>query len=277
MKKVVLSVVAALAFSAAPALAADMPVKVVRAPAAPVEPPSPFDIAFGTAFSTDYIFRGISQTDRRPAVQGYFELDYKAADWLTLYAGLWGSNVNFADAEFDITGGGRFSIGNFGLDIGYLYYEYPNPYFSSTSISFGEVYFKPSYKIADWLTVGGAIIGGNDFGNLSQSAWYFAGNATLTLPAFMPFNIGTSISGEVGRQTFDSTLTSASFGFVEYTTWNVGVAFNYKAATLDLRYFDTDIDSTSAPVQCLSPTLRNLCAGVFVATLKFDTTLSAIK
>ena len=142
MKKVVLSVVAALALSAAPAFAADMPVKAIKAPAAA---PSPFDIAFGTAFTTDYVLRGISQSNRRPAVQGYFELDYTATDWLKLYAGVWGSSLyaGFADAEFDISGGARFTWGNFGLDVGYVYYDYPDGIAASNSGSFGEFYAKP--------------------------------------------------------------------------------------------------------------------------------------
>src|SRR5258707_15287521 len=74
MKKVVLSVVAALAVTAAPAFAADMPVKAK--PMVPVAVPSPWDIAFGTAFTTDYVLRGITQSNHKPAVQGYFEVDY---------------------------------------------------------------------------------------------------------------------------------------------------------------------------------------------------------
>lgn len=280
MKKVVMSVVAALAVAgmAVPAVAADMPVKA-KPMAEPAPPPSPFDVAFGTAFTTDYEFRGLSQTNHKPAVQGYFELDYTAAPWLTLYAGLWGSNVSFADAEFDITGGGRFSFGIFGLDLGYLYYAYPDPT-GGVSISFGEFYAKPSVKITDWLTVGGMIMGGGDFGHLSQSAWYYEGNASIALPTATALGgINTTISGAVGRQTYDSTLTSLAFGFVDYTTWNVGIAFNYKAITLDLRYWDTNIDQTSAPVQCGAPFtgVVDACKSTFVATLKFDTTLSALK
>ena len=89
MKKVVLSVVAALALTATvPALAADMPVKA--APAAPAAAPSPWDVAFGAAFTTDYDLRGVSQSNHKPAAQGYFEVDYTATDWLKLYAGMLG-------------------------------------------------------------------------------------------------------------------------------------------------------------------------------------------
>jgi uncharacterized protein (TIGR02001 family) len=279
MKKVVLSVVAALAVGgmAVPAVAADMPVKAK--PAEPAAAPSPFDVLFGTAFTTDYELRGISQTNHKAAVQGYTELDFTAAPWLTLYTGLWGSNVSFADAEFDISGGARFSYQQFGLDVGYVYYEYPAPtgpaLDGSSSISYGEFYVKPSYKVTDWLSIGGQIIGGSDFGSIGQSAWYYAGNVTVTLPQFLPAGIGMSISGDVGRQTYDSTIKSL-YAFADYTTWDAGVDFNYKAITLDLRYYDTNVSSPSA-AQCVGSDGSDLCDARFVATLKFDTSLSALK
>ena len=73
-KKVALSVVAALAFAAAPAFAADMPVKAKKV--AVVETPSPFDIAFGGGIMSDYVWRGVTQSGHKPSVTAYF------ADWL---------------------------------------------------------------------------------------------------------------------------------------------------------------------------------------------------
>ena len=270
MKKVVLSVIAALAVSTAvPASAADMPVKGKMAPVAYV---SPWDIAFGTAFTTDYVLRGISQSDRRPAVQGYFEVQYKAAEWVTLYAGLWGSSLHtgFANAEFDISGGARFSYNRFGLDLGYVYYEYPGPA-AGGNISYGEFYAKPSFAVTDWLSIGGVFIGGDDFANGGNDAWYYAGNAAVKLPPVLPLGIAATISGEVGRQTYATAV-----GFPDYTTWNIGVGFNYKAITLDLRYHDTDLAATAG--QCaVGASGKNPCNEAFVAMLKFDTALSALK
>ena len=284
MKKVVLSVVAALAVTAAaPAFAADMPVKAkVMAPAPAA---SPFDIAFGTALTSDYILRGISQSNKRPAIQGYFELDYAATSWLTLYAGVWGSSLysGFANAEFDESVGARLSIDRFGLDLGWVYYYYPGPAATaaitgSSSISYGEFYAKPSFKVTDWLTVGGQVYYGDNFGNSGESATYYAGNVAVALPKFLPMGIAATISGEVGRQTYAGALKTAT-GNVDYTQYNVGIAFNYKAMTLDLRYYDTDAPSTAT--QCIStPSLgagSDICKGAFVATLKFDTTFSSLK
>ena len=141
MKKVVLYVVATLAVSAAPAFAAPAPAV-----------PSPWDVAFGTAFATDYELRGVSQSNHKPAVQGYFEVDYTAANWVKFYGGVWGSSLwtGFADAEFDITVGARFTAGNFGLDVGYIQYEYPGGAVNAIG-NWGEVYAKPSYKVNEGL------------------------------------------------------------------------------------------------------------------------------
>jgi uncharacterized protein (TIGR02001 family) len=282
MKKVVLSVVAALAMvsMAAPAFAADMPVK---APAAPAAAPSPWDVLFGVDFTSDYILRGISQSNRKPAVQGYFEVDYKATDWLTLYAGVWGSSLwtSFANGEFDNSGGARFSWGKFSLDVGGVYYAYPCTgcvavISGSSNISYAEFYAKPSYKITDWLTVGAQIYGGDNFGNSGESAWWYTGNATVTLPQFMPLGIGTSVSADIGRQTYDSTLKTVG-AFVDYTTWDAGIDFNYKAITLDLRYYDTNAPSTATECNFGVANAKNPCTGAFVAMLKFDAALSGLK
>jgi uncharacterized protein (TIGR02001 family) len=289
MKKVVLSVVAALAISAAPALAADMPVKA--APAAPAAAPSPWDVAFGTAFTTDYELRGVSQSNHKPAVQGYFELDYTATDWLKLYAGVWGSSVwtGLADAEFDITAGARFTWGNFGLDVGFIQYEYPG----GTPNLFGnyaEAYAKPSYKFNDWLTVGGVFeTGCNNYnGKLAAGPWvgdaghyFYAANAVITLPAsLIPGPVTVSINPEIGREYYSSGV-NANLGYSSDTYWDVGVDFVYKAVTLDLRWWDTNISNPTPTyaAQCLNAGSgsTNFCASRFVATLKFDTTLSALK
>ena len=84
MKKLVLSIVTAAAL-ATPALAADLRV-ATKAP--PPPPPSPWDIAFGAALTSDYIFRGITQSNHRPSVAAYFEPRYNVTKDLQLYVGV---------------------------------------------------------------------------------------------------------------------------------------------------------------------------------------------
>jgi hypothetical protein len=81
--------------------------------------------------------------------------------------------------------------------------------------------------------------------------------------------------------------------YKSYWTWDVGVSFTYKAFTLDLRYYDTnltkaecnvfDSDHTStfstSNITNLNPggLGSNWCSAAFVAKLSFATNLSSIK
>src|SRR3981189_1840681 len=99
MNKLILSVVAAVAI-ATPALAADLKVKAPP----PAPPPNPWDVAFGGAFVSEYIFRGITQSNHKPSVWAYFEPRYNVSPYLQLYAGIAGESISFpnrAAAEID--------------------------------------------------------------------------------------------------------------------------------------------------------------------------------
>src|SRR5690606_3800728 len=82
------------------------------------------EVSANVTLATDYVFRGISQTDEKGAIQGGF-------DWAGetgLYAGIWASNVNFggdASTEMDYYGGyaGETASG-IGYDVGFIYYDY---------------------------------------------------------------------------------------------------------------------------------------------------------
>jgi len=93
------------------------------------------EFSANVAITTDYRFRGVSQTFSDPAIQGGF-------DWASdlLYVGVWGSTVDFgedftdpftgesqsgASAEIDLYFGVTPSIGDLSLDFGFIYYFYP--------------------------------------------------------------------------------------------------------------------------------------------------------
>src|SRR5262249_40876761 len=128
MKKVVLSLVAALAaLAAASAFAADMPSKAPKV-VAPAPPPSPWDIAFGSALMTDYLFRGVTQSAHHPSVAAYFEPRYNINSNWQLYAGISGESIKFANnaaAEIDFYGGVRSTWGPVVFDVGIWEYYYP--------------------------------------------------------------------------------------------------------------------------------------------------------
>ena len=96
---------------------------------------------------SDYKFRGFTQTGYAPAFQGGFDFAHKSG----FYLGNWNSNVeqglyNGASLEMDFYGGYKFAAGPLGLDVGYLYYYYPNTgALGSTKIDNGELYVGASY------------------------------------------------------------------------------------------------------------------------------------
>src|SRR5437763_1287258 len=92
MKKMAL-LATTLAMISAPALAADMSLKAVKAPPPPAF--EPWDIAFGSALMNDYIFRGITQSNHKPSVAAYFEPRYNINKDLQLYIGAAGESISF--------------------------------------------------------------------------------------------------------------------------------------------------------------------------------------
>jgi len=101
---------------------------IVSAPM--VQADSPHEFSANVALSTDYLFRGISQTDGNPAISGGFDYSYSPVG---IYAGIWASNVDFSgccgdddNIEIDYYGGIGGDFGNgVSWDVGGLFYDYP--------------------------------------------------------------------------------------------------------------------------------------------------------
>src|ERR1043165_3363120 len=125
MKKFPRAAVAAFAFAPGSASAADLVTKAK--PVVAPEPPA-WDLAFGSAVASDYIFRGITQSNHKPSVAAYFEPRYNINKDLQLYAGFGGASIDFpnhAAAEVDFYGGIRPTFDKLSLDFGIWEYWYP--------------------------------------------------------------------------------------------------------------------------------------------------------
>src|ERR1700742_2752592 len=125
MKKWVL-LATALAMVSGSAFAADMPLKAVKAP--PPAPFDPWDIAFGAGIMSDYVFRGVTQSNHMPSVTAYFEPRYNINKDLQLYIGTSTESISFANraaAEVDVYGGIRPTFGAAAFDFGGWGYLYP--------------------------------------------------------------------------------------------------------------------------------------------------------
>lgn len=174
------------------------------------------------AYTTDYTWRGISQSDGDPAIQGGF--DY--ANGL-FYAGVWTSNVDFGDdsdtnLEADFYGGVKSAFAN-GItwDVGVIYYAYPDA--EDSDLDFVELKGKLGYAFEGGLSVGG-------------EAYYDPDNQNVYLNASAGFALAEnfSVDGSVGNYSFDAAD--------DYTNWSVGAKTSAAGFGFDLRYWGTDID-----------------------------------
>ena len=182
-----------------------------------------FDFSFNVGAATDYVFRGVSQTDEN--YQVFAGVDTTL--WGVGYAGAWISNVDFnnsTDGEFDLYAGVKPQLGPVALDLGVVYYGYMNAP-SGSNQDYVEWKLAGSAPIGP-ATVGAALYWSNDF-------YGGTGNATyVELNGSVPVAEKFTISGAVGHQDVDYDG--------DYTTWNLGVGYaltDYLG--VDLRYHDT--------------------------------------
>jgi hypothetical protein len=327
MKRVALTLVFAAGLATS-AMAADMATKAAPTPPAP--PPSPWDVAITAALMSDYNFRGITQSAHNPSTQAGFELRYTVSPQWQYYAGVSGESIDFpnrAAAEIDFYGGVRPTFDKLALDFGVWYYWYPggecfnagavtpgaacappgaslaqnlpNGNVVKGNLSFIEAYAKATYTINDQWAVGIQEWYSPSVLNSGADGWYTVGNITFTAPSSMlPSGIGMAISGDLGYWalgTSDSFYAVVGFPngipYTSYWNWDAGVSFTYKAFTLDLRYYDTNLskgdcnaftsDQTASGVSstAINPggPGSNWCSAAFIAKLSFATNLSSIK
>jgi uncharacterized protein (TIGR02001 family) len=220
-----------------------MPLKAVKAP--PPAPFDPWDIAFGSAIVSDYVFRGITQSNHNPSVTAYFEPRYNVNKDLQLYVGTSTESISFANraaAEVDVYGGIRPTFGAAAFDIGVWGYLYPGGtcYFGAPldtagnptgagcaanflpdgnvmkkDVSFFEVYGKLNYTINDNWAFGVNEYYSPDF--LNSGAWgnYSSLTGKYTAPAtvFGTSGVGFYASAEVGRQWLGTSDSFYGTGF----------------------------------------------------------------
>ena len=96
-------------------------------------------VSGNVALTTDYVFRGVSQSDQGPAVQGGFDVAFGDSG---AYAGAWASNINFgtggSNLELDLYGGFKFALGPVAMDVGVAGYFYPSASDDTAELGFGR-------------------------------------------------------------------------------------------------------------------------------------------
>lgn len=228
----------ALATAAAPASAADE---------------FGYSITFGG--TSDYVFRGFSNSNRDPAVQGSFDVTYGI--W---YAGIWASNTSYpnfggpcsetpagcADGELGEIGPGEVDYyigakpvwGPVTFDLAILYYTFPGQGGASFDGDYFEVKGGASVSPIKDLTLTVNNYYSWDSQWESGEVYTLEGIASYALPSWGMFS--PAISGTLGSQWgFDDryVLFGNAWGEEEYLWWNAGLSLTVEKLTLDFRGF----------------------------------------
>jgi uncharacterized protein (TIGR02001 family) len=188
----------------------------------------PEDVAPGPVFTfsataaSNYIFRGISQTENQAAVFGSGRVSYD-----NFYAGVGIENVNFhnsTSAEYDLSVGWTPVVAGFRLDFGAVRYGYIDQP-AHTEIDTVEYKGVVLHDLGP-ATLGAAVYYSTNYFGSHRDDVYAEGRGAYRL------NPKLTISGALGRQ---------SGGLSDHTTWNAGATYAFtKHVALDLRYADTD-------------------------------------
>lgn len=218
-----------------------------------------FTVNGGATLVSDYRFRGISQTDKRFAVQGTFTVAHESG----FYATVWGSSIddyvaNGSDQEIDLIGGYRKTFGGTTVDVGLLYYYYPGSDgattdfiepFASVAHTYGPMTGKLSVAYAPKQRGIGLI---DEDGELEkQDNLYVAGDLSAGIP-----NTPITLTAHLGHSFGPSYLTIGD----EYTDWSLGASVTWKVLTFGVAYVDTDGDF-------ITPSGRNASKGGVVASV----------
>lgn len=188
-------------------------------------PELPGELSANIALTTDYRFRGVSQTDEGPAVQGGF-------DWSAglFYLGTWASSVDFGDdttMEIDFYGGITPSVGPIDLDLGIIYYAYPDSP-DDPDQDFVEYYAGAGTTAFDFLDLGLSVAYSDDF-------YLETGESLYTLfTAGIPLGKYFGLDASYGVSSFDDDGTD------DYTDYSIGLTTAAYGLDFDLRFIDTE-------------------------------------
>ncbi len=198
------------------------------------------ELSFNAAVTSDYRYRGISQTRLQPALQGGADFVHNASG---VYAGAWGSTIKWTkdaggdgSVELDLYAGKRGELSpGLGYDVGVLTYVYPSnglrrvPGFTTANttelyaqLSYGPAVVKYSHAVTDLF----GFVDSRNSGYLDLAANLAAGDALM-------------VNLHAGRQRV------AHHPAASYTDWKIGVTRDFGVVTGALAWIGTNADKTA--------------------------------
>lgn len=204
------------------------------------EASSAFTTSGSVAMTTDYLYRGISQTSGAPALQGSLTLSHESG----LYATVWASSIGFASGlEIDPAIGFAGKAGEVSYDIGVLQYGYPH----STAWEkdpaacggCGESDFTEFYGSVSFA---GAKLGvaytDEFFGETGESIYVYGSYGTEVAGFGLVAQVGLNMLDD---QYYGPTLALGEDSYIDY---KLGVSKAVQGVTVEVAYMGSDLDDT---------------------------------
>ena len=205
---------------------------------------SPHSIAYNVGVTTNYLFRGVSQSQGDPAISG--GVDYSHASGF--YAGAWASTQKWVEdggykadsnLELDLYGGYKGAMGDVGYDVGLVTYYYPGDQMAApaTDPDTTELYLGMSWKTLSLkysYTVSDRFVGwSTTAGDKTKGSYY------LDLSGSHDLGNGWGVVGHIGYQDVKDNDAAS------YTDYKLGVTKDVGFGTVTMAYTDTDADTAA--------------------------------
>ena len=233
--------------------------------AADAAPASDFTASYNVGLFSQYIFRGLTQTNNKPALQGGFDVSHKSG----LYIGGWASNVSWlrdnagtstaplynsgGSLEIDLYGGFKTEVQGVGIDLGALQYYYPGSLNNAVydkanttelygALSYGWLQAKVSGVVSKDAWGFGKKYNAGTNGDDERGTYYAELNANIPLA-----DTGITALIHVGRQEFNQAKSAPTNPEASYTDWKIGLTKGFDGGlNIGAFYSDTDISNANA-------------------------------
>lgn len=187
-------------------------------------------ISWSLAVTNDYVFRGVSQTDEKPAVQAGITYTFPVG----IYVGAWASNVDFGDGGPDVELDGYVGYNTdlndqWNLDLSVVRYTYHGADDDYGDIDYNEYIGKIAYAATDTIGLTGTFAYANDYGNTGADEFYYNLGSS--------FDVGNGVSLNVGAGY--TTIEAEEGGTVDYFDGSVSVSRDFGPVNANLGYYDT--------------------------------------
>lgn len=192
------------------------------------------DISGNVTWTSDYSFRGVSQTNEKMAVQGGFDYGFESG----AYVGVWASSVNFSDGKSSVEQNSTETD----YYVGYAFDASENV---SVDLSFWQFTYPGAESASNYQEYVASVSYGDFTAGLVYSPEYFGdgkGDATvISLDYSLAVQEGVSVDFHIGQtMTEDDNQVDSDDTYIDYL---IGVNYDVAGVTLSLAYVGTDIDA----------------------------------